>query len=188
MKLLLIISTIVSVSMVPAIAQRKSARTPVLTLPVAQRVLSKNINELSADNAIFTCRACYSFDDKEENDNFVIVTYYGNMIDYLRGRGYVRRGADGQDVFTAKAKRSKYFDFTVAEDGRFGGAGFRFADFRNPRITVTRITDPKHIPIEYELVPTDVAMQFFGGVKRIQNTAAFSYEGRKWTVCIGCRN
>ncbi len=127
-------------------AQGKRRRTPVLTLPVAQRLLAKHINELSVDNALFTCRACYSFDDKEENDNFVIVTEYGNMNRYLAARGYMRAGADRRDVFTAKAKRSKYFDFSVAEDGRFGGAGFRFANFRNPRITVDRITDPKHVP------------------------------------------
>lgn len=185
---LIVLSVLLLFSTSAITPQSKRGRTPALTVAVAQRVLARSINELSVDNSLFTCRACFSFDDKEENDNFVIVTEYGNMNEYLKRRGYVRRGADGRDVFTAKAKRSKYFDFSVADDGRFGIAGFRFANFRNPRITITRITDPKHVPIEYDLVPTDVAMQFFGGVKRVRTTAAFTYEARHWSVCIGCRD
>lgn len=168
--------------------QGRRGRRPKLTPAVAQRLLVRSIDELSVDNALFTCRACYDFDDKADNDNFVVVTEYDNMNRYLASRGYIRRGADGRDVFTAKAKRSKYFEVFATDDGRLGGAGFRFAHFRNPRITVVQISDPKHVPIEYDLVPTDVALQFFGGVRRVQTTAAFSFEARHWSVCVGCRD
>lgn len=160
------------------------SKIPDLTVAVAQRVLIQHLDDPSVDNVLWTCRACYS-DDKEENDDFVIVTEYSNLSQYLAMRGYVRKGSDGSDVFTAKAKRSEYFD-GYAIDGTFGGAGFRFANFRNPKITVSRIIDPKHVPIEYDLVPTEVTMQFFGKIQRVQSFAAFSYEDRRWNICIAC--
>jgi hypothetical protein len=157
---------------------------PNLTVAIAQRVLIRHLNDPSADNVLWTCRACYS-DDKEENDDFVVVSEYSNLSQYLTARGYIRKTSDGSDVFTAKAKRSGYFD-GYAIDGVFGGAGFRFANFRNPKITVNRIIDPKHVPIEYDLVPTEVTMEFFGQIQRVQSFAAFSYEDRKWNICIAC--
>ena len=165
--------------------QRKASRTPTLTLAVAQRILLRHLNDPSVDNVLWTCRACYS-EDKEENDDFAVVTEYSNLSQYLARRGYVRRASDGNEVFTAKAKRSKHFEAWGTDEGTFGGAGFRFANFRNPKISVSRIIDPKHVPFEYDIVPTDVTMQFFGNARRVESFVAFSYEHRKWTICIAC--
>jgi len=159
-----------------------------LTMAVAKRILLRDINNASVDNTMLTCRACYSPDDKEENEEFVVVSEYPNLNELLARSGYIRRSAGGQEVFTAKAKRSKYFEAWGNDEGGLGGAGFRFANFRNPIITATTIVDSKRVPIEYDLVPTDVTMQFFGKVQRVQSFASFSYENRRWSVCIGCGN
>ena len=47
-----------------------------------------------------------------------------------------------QEVFTAKAKRSRYYALND------GAPGLRFANFRNPRLLTSSINDPKHVPIE----------------------------------------
>jgi hypothetical protein len=83
-------------------------------------------------------------------------------------------------VFTAKAKRSRYY--TLNQDL----AGLRFASFRNPRILIATITDPHHIPVEYELVPTEIASGFFGKPHVVKSFASFSYENEAWRVCIAC--
>jgi hypothetical protein len=83
-------------------------------------------------------------------------------------------------VFTAKAKRSRYY--TLNQDL----AGLRFANFRNPRILTTTIADPHHIPIEYELVPTEVTTGFFGRPRVVKSFASISYENEAWQVCIAC--
>jgi hypothetical protein len=190
----LILMLIVSLALVtpPVSARQRSGRRASgagrnLTLLAARRILNRQINDLTVDNAIFTCRACYSFDDKEENDNFAVVTTYPGMNQFLRRAGYIRAASGGDGVFTAKAKRSKHFEVFAGEFG-IGGAGFRFANFRNPVIMVNRITDPKNVPIEYDRVPTEVTMEFFRKVERIKSRASFSYEDGKWSVCIACNN
>lgn len=183
--ILLVLVLLLSIPWSGLAQQRKGRRIPTLTLAVAQRVLNDHINDPSVDNVLWTCRACYS-DDKGENDDFVIVTEYSSLSQYLARRGYVRRASDGREVFTAKAKRSRHFEAWGTDEGTLGGAGFRFAIFRNPRITVNRIIDAKHVPIQYDLVPTDVTMQFFRNARRVDSFAVFSYENRKWTTCIAC--
>lgn len=188
MRQLFVISLALLFLSVPALAGHSRRRVPTITTSVAQKLLVRHLNDASLDNTLWTCRACYNPDDKDENDDFVVVTFYSNLSEFLLRRGYVRFGKDRSQVFTAKAKRSKYFEAWGNDEGGFGGAGFRFANFRNGRIIVNRITDPKRVPIEYELVPTDLTMEFFGGVKRVQSFAKFSYENRRWSVCIGCRS
>jgi hypothetical protein len=83
-------------------------------------------------------------------------------------------------VFTAKAKRSRYY--TLGQDL----AGLRFTSFRNPRILTTTIADPHHIPIEYESVPTEITAGFFGKPLVVKSFASFSYENEAWRVCIAC--
>ncbi len=168
--------------------KQSSRASRTLTVALAQRILTQQINEATVNNTIFTCRACYSFDDKEENDNFVVVSTYPGMNQFLRSQGYIRLNRERREVFTARAKRSKYFEAHGDGYGGFGGAGLRFANFRNPRVTSNRITDPKNVPIEYDLVPTELTVKFFGKVQRIKSRASFTYEGRKWSVCIDCRN
>jgi hypothetical protein len=137
---------------------------------------------------IFTCRACYSSDDKEENDNFAVVSTYAAINQFLRSQGYIRLNSKREEVFTAKAKRSNDFESYGDGYGGFGGAGFRFANFRNPRVTATKVTDPKNVPMEYDLVPTNVTRKFFGKVERVKSYASFSYDNGKWNICIACRN
>lgn len=52
----------------------------------------------------------------------------------------------------------------------------------------SRITDPKYVPIEYDVVPTEVTMKFFGKVERVKSYASFSFDNSKWNICIACRN
>lgn len=186
-RLILTLIVLITLAAPPVVAQqRRRGRT--LTLAAAQRVLNQQIDTGTADNVLFTCRACYNPDDKAENDNFPIVTYYGSISQFLARKGYVRRNRGGEEFFTAKAKRSPYFEAFGDERGGFGGAGFRFANFKNPKITVTKITDPKNVPIEYDVVPTAVTQEFFGGTKRVRSKASFSYEDGRWNVCINCGN
>jgi hypothetical protein len=152
-----------------------------LTQEVAQKVLNQQIDQSTANNTLLTCHACYNFDDKADNDSAVIVsTYSPSMTQFLIEHGYVR-GYGDQQVFTAKAKRSRYYNYND------GGPGLRFANFRSPRILTSRITDPKHVPIEYDLVPTEITASFFNGVQHIKSNASFSLEDGAWEVCIACR-
>ncbi len=68
-----------------------------------------------------------------------------------------------------------------------GMAGLRFANFRNPHILASNITDPKQVPIEYDLVPTQITTSFFGKIQRVKSFASFSYENEAWRICIACR-
>jgi hypothetical protein len=151
-----------------------------LTLGIAQTVLNRQIDLPTANNTLFTCHACYDPSDKGDNDQAPLVTTYStSLTDYLIRLGYIRTTADKQ-VFTAKAKRSRFY--TLDQDL----AGLRFAVFRNPRILTTTITDPHHIPIEYELVPTEVTARFFGKPRVVKSFASISYENEAWHVCIAC--
>lgn len=79
-----------------------------LTVTIAQTVLNQKINLPTVNNTLFTCHACYDPSDKEDNDKAPLVTTYSvPLSQFLIEDGYVR--IDGQQqVFTAKAKRSKY--------------------------------------------------------------------------------
>lgn len=163
---------------------RGSANLPkgpgALTVGIAQAVLNRQIDLPTANNILFTCHACYDPADKADNDLAPLVsTYSAGLTDYLIRLGYVRT-IGGKQVFTAKAKRSKYY--TLNQDL----AGLRFADFRNPRILTTTISDPHHIPIEYELVPTEVSTGFFGKPRVVKSFASISYQNEAWHVCIAC--
>ncbi len=166
-KLVLTLLVLLFIASFSVVAQkRKGGRT--LTLAVAQRVLNQQIDEGTVDNVLFTCRACYDPDDKAENDNSPIVTYNGTISQFLARKGYVRRNRNGDEFFTAKAKRSQYFE-------AFGdGTG--------------RLANSKNVPIEYDVVPTAITKEFLGATKRVQSTASFSYEDGRWSVCIGCSN
>ena len=190
-KRILILVVLLPLTTLSALAQQRKGKpssmaSRTLTVALAQRLLNKQINEQTAQNTILTCRACYSFDDKEENDNFAVVSTAPGINQFLRSQGYIRLNRKREEVFTAKAKRSKYFEATGDGYGGFGGAGLRFANFKNPRVTINKITEPKRVPIEYDLVPTDLTMKFFGRVQRVKSTASFAYENGKWRVCIGC--
>jgi hypothetical protein len=151
-----------------------------LTVFSAQRILNQQIDQTTVNNTLLTCHACYDPNDKEENDRAVVVsTYSAPLNQFLVEHGYIRI-AGGQEVFTAKAKRSRYYAFND------GAPGLRLANFRNPRLLTSTITDPKHVPIEYDLVPTDITMSFFVGVKRVDSSASFSYENEAWSLCIAC--
>lgn len=191
-RLVLTVVVLFSVTAFEAFAQPKGNQNPrtgpTLTLTIAQRLLNKQTNEPSVNNMIFTCRACYSFDDKEENDNFAVVSTYPGINQFLRSQGYIRLNSKSEEVFTAKAKRSKNFEAYGDGFGGIGGAGFRFANFKNPRILGSAISNPKNVPIEYDLVPTAVTMRFFGKVDKVKSYASFSYDNNKWSICIACHN
>jgi hypothetical protein len=164
---------------------RGSAYVPkgpgVLTLGIARDVLNRQIDLPTVNNTLFTCRACYDSSDKGDNDRAPLVTTYSaGLTDYLIRLGYVRTIGDKQ-VFTAKAKRSRYY--TLGQDL----AGLRFASLRNPRILTSAIVDPHHIPVEYELVPTDVTTGFFGKTSVVKSFVSISYENEAWRVCLACR-
>jgi hypothetical protein len=151
-----------------------------LTLGIAQAVLNRQIDLPAANNTLFTCHACYDPSDKGDNDQAPLVTTYSaGLTDYLIQLGYVRTIGDKQ-VFTAKAKRSRYY--TLGQDL----AGLRFTSFRNPRILTTTIADSHHVPIEYELVPTENTAVFFGKPHVVKSFASFSYENEAWRVCVAC--
>lgn len=172
----------------PTFAQRRNTKNSrTLTLAIAQRVLNEQINEGTADNILFTCRACYDPDDKSENYNFPLVTTYSPALSqFLVRKGYISIGKDGTEYFTAKAKQSSFFEAFGDGLGRLGGAGFRFANFRNPKITVNEITNPNSVPIQYEAVPTDLTKEFFRTNIIMKTTASFSFEDGKWSVCVAC--
>jgi hypothetical protein len=158
-------------------------KTPTtLSVAAAQRILDQQINMTTVNNTLLTCRACYDPNDKEDNDKAPIVsTVSGPLIPFLAQQDYIRanseKDAPNRLVFTGKAKRSRYY----------GPDGFRFANFRNPRILVSKIVDPRHVPIEYEFVPTELTMGLFGRVYILKSLASFSYENEAWSVCIGCK-
>lgn len=163
---------------------RGSANLPrppgALTLGIAQTVLNRQIDLPSPNNTLFTCHACYDPSDKGDNDQAPLVsTYSAGLTDYLIRLGYVRTIGDKQ-VFTAKAKRSSYY--ALDQDL----AGLRFANFRKSRILTTTIVDPHHIPIEYELVPTEVTAGFFGKPLIVKSFVSIYYENEAWRVCIAC--
>jgi hypothetical protein len=163
---------------------RGSANLPkpagALTLRTAQTVLNRQIDLPTANNTLFTCHACYDPSDKGDNDQAPLVTTYSaGLTDYLIRLGYIRMIGDKQ-VFTAKAKRSRYY--TLDQDL----AGLRVTSFRSPRILTTAIADPHHVPIEYELVPTEITAGFFGKPNVVKSFASFSYENEAWRVCIAC--
>lgn len=192
-RFVLTIVVLLSLAPLEALAdQRKGKQNPKIgrtpTLQIAQRILNKQVNDPSVNNMIFTCRACYSDDDKEENDNFAVVSSYPGINQFLRSQGYIRLNNKREEVFTAKAKLSKQFEAYGDGYGGFGGAGFRFANFKNPKVATNKITDPKNVPIEYDLVPTEVTMRFFGKLERVKSYASFSYENGKWSICIACHN
>jgi hypothetical protein len=152
----------------------------VLTVAVAQKVLNHLINQTTVNNTLLTCHACYDPDDKEDNDRAVVVSTYSPPLNqFLIDHGYIRVDG-GQEVFTSKAKRSKFYGFNDRVPG------LRLASFRNPRLLTSSIADPKHVPIEYDLVPTEITMSFFGGVKSVKSSASFSYEDEAWSLCIAC--
>lgn len=163
---------------------RGSANVPkgpgALTLGIARAELNRQIDLPTANNTLFTCHACYDPSDKGDNDQAPLVsTYSAGLTDYLIRLGYVRTIGDKQ-VFTAKAKRSSYY--ALDQDL----AGLRFANFRNPRILTTTIIDPHHIPIEYELVPTEVTAGFFGNPRIVKSFVSIFYENEAWRACIAC--
>ena len=152
-----------------------------LTVTVAQTVLNQQINLPTVNNTLFTCHACYDPSDKEDNDRAPLVnTYSASLSQFLIEHEYIRIDG-GRQVFTAKAKRSRYY----AVD--HGIAGLRLASFRNPHILTSKIADPTHVPIEYDLVPTELTTGFFGKIQRVKSFASFSYENGAWRLCIACR-
>jgi hypothetical protein len=81
---------------------------PPLTLALAQRILIQNINMPTVNNTLLTCHACYDPMDKGDNDKAPLVsTYSVPLSQFLTEHGYIRTSGERQ-VFTAKAKRSKY--------------------------------------------------------------------------------
>jgi hypothetical protein len=153
-----------------------------LTLAVAQRILSQKINIQTANNTLLTCHACYDPSDREDNDKAPLVsTYSAPLSQFLMKHGYIRMNGE-QQVFTAKAKRSKYY---VVDKGF---AGFRFVSFKNPKILINKIVDPNYVPIEYDFVPTELTTGIFGKVQRVKSFASFSYRNEAWTMCIDCRH
>ena len=152
-----------------------------LTVAIAQETLIRQINLPTAHNTLFTCHACYDPSDKGDNDRAPLVSTSSQALTaYLIRNGYVRT-VGGKQVFTAKAKQSRYY---TASDGM---AGLRFATFTNPRILAAAISDPKRVPIEYELLPTAITAGFFGKAREVRTFASFSYENEAWRVCVACR-
>lgn len=153
-----------------------------LSVGAAQQILDQQINMTTVKNSLLTCVACYDPNDKEDNDKAPLIsTVSGPLIPFLMQQGYIRanteKHAANKLVFTGKAKRSRYY----------GRDGFRFANLRNPRILVAKIVNPRHVPIEYEFVPTELTMRLFGRVYRVKSFAVFSYGNDAWHVCIGCK-
>lgn len=147
---------------------------PPLTLTLAQRLLRQNINMMTAQNTLMTCRACFDPEDKQDNDKAPLVsTYSGPLIPFLTRQGYIQN-VGGRQVFTAKAKRSTDYGF----------GGFRIANFENPRILTTQISDPNQVPIDYDFVPTALTMPIFGRVQRIKSVASFSYSNEAWQIRV----
>jgi hypothetical protein len=153
-----------------------------LTVIVAQRILNQQLDQTTVNNTLLTCHACYDADDKEDNDRAPVVsTYSAALSRFFREQGYIRVDGD-RELFTGKAKRSKYYAFND------GVPGLRFASFTSPHILTSKIVDPSHIPIEYDLVPTEITMGFFGKVQSVKSFASFSYQNEAWGICIACRH
>ena len=145
---------------------------PTLTLALAQQTLNQQVNAASPKTVLFSCMACWNPSDKGENDKAPLVSTYSDALtQFLIRTGYVRQSGE-QLVFTAKAKQSKYYSNI--------GPGFRLVNFRNARILTSQITDRTHVPIEYELVPTDLTMAFFHGSRKVNAIASFTFENEKW--------
>jgi hypothetical protein len=161
---------------------QSAPKMPPLTLALAQRLLDQQINIPTAQNTLFTCHACYDPSDKEDNDKAPLVNTYSTALDqFLMNRGYIRISG-GRQVFTARAKQSKYYEPDES------GAGFRFATFKNASIIGARIIDSSHVPIEYEFVPTELTTALFGKTQRVKAIASFSYDNETWNLCIACRH
>lgn len=159
--------------------QRKPANR--LSLSIAQRLLNEQVNQTTVNNTLLTSRACYDSDDKADNDRALVVsTFSMAMEQFLTEHGYIR-SSSGQNVFTAKAKRSKYYAYND------GTPGFRLAIFRNPRILSRTIVDPQHVPVEYQLVPTELTASVLGAARHMRTTVRFTYEDGAWDVCMTCR-
>lgn len=151
-----------------------------LTVATAQRVLARQINQPTVHNSLFTCRACYDPTDKSDNEQAPLVsTYSPQLTDYLIRQGYLRLSGT-QIFFTGKAKQSRYY--TAAAEG------LQIANLVNPRILVSAISDPKHVPIEFDLVPTEITASFFGRVQRVKSFARFTYENEAWRMCLACQS
>ncbi len=149
-----------------------------LSLATARRILNQQINVETTNNTLFTCHACHSPNDKQDNGKAPVVSKYSAaLLHFLMTQGYVRSCAT-QQYFTAKAKRSKYYG------GDWPVFGLRFANFKNPRILTNRIVNLKHVPIEYHFVPTELTIKFFGRVREVKAFASFYYESGTWRVSI----
>ncbi len=153
-----------------------------LTVAIAQQVLARQINSPTVNNTLFTCHACYDPSDKEDNDRAPLVsTYSSALTEYLIRNGYIRTIGDHQ-VFTAKAKRSRFY---TASDGM---AGLRIANLTDARVSVGTIADQKHVPIEYDITPTAITAGFFGTVQKVRSFARFTYENQAWRICLACQS
>jgi len=155
------------------------SKTPqALSLLAANAALRQHIDEATARNMIFTCHACYDPSDKEDNDRAPIVsTYSVDLTNFLIGEGYIQmRG--GSQVFTSRAKRSR--------DYGDGGFGLRISHLRNSHVLGTSISDARNVPIEYDLVPTEITAPFFGKTQKVRTSASFQYRNEHWEVCVGC--
>jgi hypothetical protein len=146
-----------------------------ITVSEANRLLARQINVTTVQNTLLTCRACFDQNDKDENDRAGVVSTYPSVMRFLLTHGYIRTSGNGQ-VFTAKAKRSQYY----------GRDGLRIVNFRNPTVQTTTITDLRHVPIAYDLVPTALTTNVLGGIRKIKSMASFKDEDEEWTVCIAC--
>jgi len=181
-----LLRSMVKRSALPILLREASENRPkaagALTVTVAQTVLNQQINLPTVNNTLFTCHACYDPSDKGDNDRAPLVsTYSASLSKFLSEHGYIRIDG-GQQVFTAKAKRSRYYEVD------HGIAGLRFASFGNPHIVPSKIAAPAHVPIEYDLVPTELTVAFFGKIHRVKSVASFSYENEAWRICIACRH
>lgn len=153
-----------------------------LTIAIAQRTLAREINLPTANNTLLTCHACYDPSDKEDNDRAPLVsTYSTTLTDYLIREGYIRSMRDTQ-VFTGKARRSRYYTFSVYF------SGLRIANLTNAQVQCATVPDPKHVPIEYDLIPTEITVGFFGKVEKVKSFARFTYENEAWRVCVACQS
>jgi hypothetical protein len=153
-----------------------------LTMTVAQRILDQQLDQTTVNNTLLTCHACYDAADKEDNDRAPVVsTYSATLSQFLIEQGYIRADGD-REVFTRKAKRSKYYAFND------GVPGLRFASFKNPHILTSKIVDINHVPIAYDRAPTEITQGFFGKVQSVKSFASFSYQNEAWEICIACRH
>jgi hypothetical protein len=171
----------------PRVAAAEALKAPTLTRHVAEQVLKEHIDDLTVENSIFTCRACFDPTDKGENTKAPVVSTHGGLNAFLRRHGYIRFVAGVGDVFTAKAKRSPYY---VGQGlfGRFEGAGLRVAHLRHPKLAARWSGPDSSASLEYDFVPTPPATPFFRRAYHIRSTVRFwSVEGH-WLPCVGCKH